>query len=328
MLTCIASIDRNYDDEVCIARIPPTGHPENKYITDAEAAIESPGVFYDGREGSFKIQLNKEGKVGPPIVQPNKYEHLLGLSKLLGHEIRDCLNLQTQLADENADIDAVQQQVTNMQGVIDIMNQLPRNKRGDKSVEQLAREVDKVTADLARNAGYDFNKTNPYDEVLESEHFANWQTERQRQYAAVLQMKVLKEVNNNWGSRFPRTDNVWSFAADRLGTKTLNIDGEEVEMQKPVRQFFSMRRWPVERQCDESQAVIRSSGPEVAEKPEPRQQPTAKEVAAARKMKNPFEKTVRHISGRAPMFPFGETPFQQAWLSYQMEQDLKEGKLA
>jgi hypothetical protein len=41
---------------------------------------------------------------------------------------------------------------------------------------------------------------------------------------------------------------------------------------------------------------------------------------------DPPKKKVRHIKGREPYFSLGESAFERAFLSWRMEQELKDGK--
>ncbi|RAL68312.1 hypothetical protein DID88_007042 [Monilinia fructigena] len=143
------------------------------------------------------------------------------------------------------------------------------------------------------------------------------------QYAALMiQSQVIEELNNNWESRFPVNEKVWGFARDRLinPVRTVVAGRTFTEYHHP-RQYFSMRRWPPCEQGLASQEVIRNSGPVIQTK-----------VIKARKsvgeknldsLKKPQE--AQHIAGGLPNFPFGETPYQQAYLSYRVQEDLKDG---
>ncbi|RDW75881.1 hypothetical protein BP5796_06702 [Coleophoma crateriformis] len=90
------------------------------------------------------------------------------------------------------------------------------------------------------------------------------------------------------------------------------------------RQFFSMFRWPVEVQNPAQQLSIISSGPIVDEKPAPTTQPDYDHGHTA-DARRPRE--IHVGQGQPPHFPFGETPFQQAWQSFRMEWELRNSEV-
>ena len=161
-----------------------------------------------------------------------------------------------------------------------------------------------------------------------TEQFAERNTDRQRQNATVIQLRILEEVDNNWESVFLEDEHVWDIASKRTEPEMRGSNGAEVEMDQSMKRFFSMRTWLVDDQSAESQTEVMRSSPKVAEKTEPMRSIHNKNIGGPMiKLRKPKEKTVRHIRGRQPCFPFGETPFQQAYMSYQMEQELAKGNI-
>ncbi|RDW82559.1 hypothetical protein BP6252_03671 [Coleophoma cylindrospora] len=107
--------------------------------------------------------------------------------------------------------------------------------------------------------------------------------------------------------------------------KQIVDDEDYLGKAKPKpRQFFSMFRWPVEVQIPAQQLSIISSGPIVDEKPAPTTQPDHNHDHAA-DARRPRE--IHVGQGQPPHFPFGETPFQQAWQSFRMERELRNSKV-
>jgi hypothetical protein len=159
----------------------------------------------------------------------------------------------------------------------------------------MAQDLHRIAPDLAKDAGFNFG--------------GDIKTITEVEAAALLQMQIIEEANNNWESRFPETENVWDFAAPRL----------DFEFVPRLTQFFNMRRFPVCCQYRATQTAIGRSGPIVQRKVVSVVWTTL--VANGRQCK----KMTRQLKGHQPNFPFGETPYHQAYLSFMMEQDLKDG---
>ena len=200
------------------------------------------------------------------------------------------------------------------------------------TLQRMAQDLDRVAPELADDAAFP----------------ADWDplTMTEEQAAILIQMQILEELNNNWESRFPENEHVWEFATQRVTpiTITHNTDGNPLGGRRPlvmlpkVKNFFSMRRWPVTCQCEETQKNIFDSGPVIQPKSDatvPPHQVAQRARAAVRgdvradvrrdTTAHP-QRRERHVRGQTPHFPFGETPYQQAYLSWRMEQDLKDGK--
>jgi hypothetical protein len=135
--------------------------------------------------------------------------------------------------------------------------------------------------------------------------------------AELLQAKVIEESNRNWDERrAPKWPRLWAFANN-----------------KPKATYFSLDRWPLELQTKERQDTIRNTALKPATAPEnlnKRKKEKVDDLLAARqgidaKMIKDWRNREKWYRGEAT-FPFGETPWQQAWLSHEIDNDLKESK--
>jgi len=148
----------------------------------------------------------------------------------------------------------------------------------------------------------------------------------EQQAAQLLQMEIIQESNNNWESKFPEHANLWDWAAPRT-TATVRAPRSNRLIPARPKQFFNMRRWPPGCQCHETQTKIAQQGPKLQAKPGSPKQATREEIRKQREedLRNPPRE--RHTGrGQQPFYPFGESRFTQAWLSFRMEDDLKNGK--
>lgn len=321
------------------SRVPFTGHPENKYVTSVEEASSSLGIHLTA-DKKLAVRYDAKGLIGPPIVQPNRIEHFVSLAQRLGREILEWIEILATPAESWAQEDIIEDHLEDAFKAKEIMKDVTVEDREEGGLDPdlteltydlklMAMELDKHAPDLAQEAGFvwDEDVPEPDLESATQEDIDVWQI-RQSEYAAILQMKCLEELNNNFESRFPDNEKVWDFAADRVASATRILNGKDIEVIPRQKRFFSMQRWPVECQTPETQEVIVNSGPKLPDKPVLKPtppKPTREEMI--KEATKPRKKEARHIRGRAPHFPFGETTYQQAYLSYRMEEDLKDGKL-
>ncbi|KAK0114207.1 hypothetical protein ONS95_013707 [Cadophora gregata] len=143
--------------------------------------------------------------------------------------------------------------------------------------------------------------------------------------AALIQLKILEEINNNFEPKFPVNENVWDFASERLETKTIERNGRVILVRKPQTKFFSVRRYPICCQTKETKEAIKNSGPKIQEEPivPVMTKEQQRENCEAEKAKAAVKKA-RHIRGQRPYYPFGETPYQEAYQSHIMEYELRD----
>jgi hypothetical protein len=297
----------HYLDQFVVSRIPSTGHPENKYVLSRDSAEHSPGVSTRESNGKYKLEVQYDalGRKGPPIVQPNKFHYLQKLAFMLGRDMLYCTRLMAEKVDRSPHYCLGKQWATLVQAEdmmkfiksYDGFQQRPSVDtiaQSTATLQNMAQDLHRTAPDLARDAGFNFG--------------GNIKTITEAEAAALLQMQIIEEASNNWESRFPENEHVWDFAGPRL----------DFEVVPRLTEFFNMRRFPVCCQSSATQTAIDHSGPIVQKKALPVVQTTS--VANRRRSKK-----TRHLKGQKPYFPFGETPYQQAYLSFRMEQDLKDG---
>jgi hypothetical protein len=282
----------------------------------------------------LEVQYDAQGTIGLPIVQPNKYEFLPLLAFRLGRNID---RLMRTLSQEDTTDQARLRELREGEAIaLRLTNQITPADRTQQSqgptitvspeansitLQRIAQDLDKVAPELADDAGF------PDD----------WYplTMTEDQAATLIQMQILEELNNNWESRFPENEHVWEFATPRVTPIAIThtpegklLGGSQPLVINPkVKNFFSMRRWSVACQSEETQRAIVASGPEIQEKPKaivPAQLAGPRTSDDVKRDTKPVRE--RHIRGQRPYFLFGETPYQQAYLSWRMEQDLKDGK--
>lgn len=326
MLTEFSYFDATRGEEQ-ISLVPPTGHPENKYVVSLESMKENkenkaPGVYLNSR-GHYEVRYDSQGTIGPCIVQPNKIEYLLQLSWHLGRCIKRLLHT---LATYEGTFDEELAEVLDGSNVTerDFMKNLKDNDLlfyhqewygseeefiPSESLIEIALELHCIAPDLAERA---------------SIHFEDDKREKmtEKQAAILLQIQLLEENNNNWESRFPENEHVWDFAAPRLipNHRELEVGGEKIRVTTGPRRYFNMRRYPVGCQTEATQLAIKSSGPTVAEKSDAKK-------AIKLKQEEPEQRPGEIYRGwnEPPNFPLGETPYQQAFLSWRMDQELADG---
>ncbi|KAI9650722.1 hypothetical protein NHQ30_000745 [Ciborinia camelliae] len=309
-----------------VARIALTGHPEMKYVESRRAAHNAYGIERNPADNKYTVQYNADRFTGPPIIQPNLYSFVEKASFKFGRSI--AMYTEELTMDEThytrdlcLDIVNISYQRTTLRSEGKALypgepNVPPGTPNPNNiTLVRIASDLQKVAPDIFKSYGL-----NP--ETL-TDPSVPLQT-RMKYAALMIQTQVIEELNNNWESRFPIKENVWGFARDRLinPVRTV-ISGRTFEEYYQPRQHFSMRRWPPCEQSPENQEIIKKSGPEVQKKPKkeivPRKTNEEKKLDMLRKSKKP-----KHIGGAPPNFPFGETPYQQNYLSWRMQEDLKD----
>ncbi|CZT05757.1 uncharacterized protein RCO7_03915 [Rhynchosporium graminicola] len=323
------------DGEVFVSWIPYSGHPENKYVTSREEALVLPYVRRTP-ENHLAVRYDAQGAYGPPIVQPNKYEHFQRLAFRLG---RDTLRTLQTLENPQLRTDQTFSDQLNAGNLAaDIMKEVTSEERGesthipavnlgDINVINIAREVCSAAPHLAMELGIEVPYRNAYS--VEPVEEAKLNT---TQAADLIQLKILEELSNNFEPKMPVNETVWDFAEERLANTTEIVSGRRKIFKKQQTKFFSVRRYPICCQTQATKEAIRQSGPvmQVEPAPEPvltNQQQVEKDLkddeeAAAESARGPL-KTARHIRGQRPHYPFGETPYQEAYQSHVMESELR-----
>jgi hypothetical protein len=308
------SLDELSNGDVLVSRIPLGGHPENKYVVSRAAASSSPGVKYD-EEGKLEVQYDVSGRVGPPILQPNKFHYLQKLGFRLGRDLKK--NALVLAGEDPNPKDRVESQLdARAAAEAEMDNILPADRSGEPigssnppprniTLQRMAQDLHKIAPDLAVEAGFQIQSGVDISK---------------RQAATLLQMQILEEASNNWEFKFPEKENVWNFASDRVEITTRMIRGRSVEGRPRTTQYFHMRRFPPCYQSEATKTLIKKSGPIVQEKPIPIVHP-----ATDTDQKTRIEQKVRHIRGREPYFSLGESAYERAFLSWRMEQELKDG---
>jgi hypothetical protein len=301
--------------DVLVSRIPLSGHPENKYVISRDDASTSAGVGID-EEGKLEVRYDSVGNVGPPIVQPNKFHYLQRLAFRLGRDLKYNANVlaapdpeiddrvQAQL-EGGATAEADMENITPVDRFVDPSRDIPSPRI--ITLQRLAQDLHNVAPDLAQEAGFEISDPS---EITE------------RQAATLLQMQILEEASNNWEFKFPENEHVWDFASSRLEQTTRTINGRSIEVRPRLTQYFHMRRFPPCCQSTTTKTAIQESGPTIQEKPK---LAVEEPVAAASTPEVPPKKKARHIRGREPYFSLGESAYEKAFLSWRMEQELKDG---
>lgn len=310
-------------------RIPLTGHPENKYISRTPPNLPlDAGAFRMMPGGLRVITYNAQGLEGPPILLPHKFELLERIAYRVG---RDCrLHLDYSLDEYQPTSGCLQEQFGLMGRVITGMNEITDAERAQQNpgtkpydpktytLLNLALSILEVAPDLfvVSEIQWEFDNSTP-KRVNTSEMTEN-------EAGTILQLQMIEEVSNNWELRFPENEHVWDFADKRVKEVDVQRGNRTVKIKPPPMQFFNLKRFPLEYQTAELQALIIRSGPVVEEKEQALQpvQTTRTPVDPLA----PLPKVNRHIRGQQPSFPFGETPYQVAFQSFRVEQNLKDGK--
>ncbi|KAG9234659.1 hypothetical protein BJ875DRAFT_423567, partial [Amylocarpus encephaloides] len=294
-----------------VSQLAMTGHPENKYVSSRASAPYSAGVH----------TIHK----GLVTIQANKWYHFQKLSFRLG---RDLTRLLRDIADYNGTLtDRFTEQWDGMGEADDAMKELSKDDilacrrkifhatpyaEPEAGLVDIVEELHKIAPDLAKEAGITFRQ--PTDES------PGGITEKEA--AVLLQMQVLEEVNNNRDRLFPENEHVWDIAARDLDEEgitpyTLRLRNGGKTDRKPVPQFFNMRRFPLCCQSEETQRALRSAGPKILEKGnvKPREK-TELEIQKEQSLRGEKPLEIYRGANAPPFFPFGETPFQERFLSW------------
>ncbi|KAL2060649.1 hypothetical protein VTL71DRAFT_9290 [Oculimacula yallundae] len=327
----------HYDDEYGeVSLIPYSGHPENKYVTSREEALELPYIRRDLSD-RLVVQYDASGRSGPPIVQPNKYEHFQRLAFRLGRDTLQTLQTLQKPLLKPKEIFAEQYNAgvvasIHMEAITPEDRGQPADTQSvnlsDINVVNIAREVCCAAPHLALELNIELPYRNPYSTEPEVEVELNT-----TEAASLIQLKILEELSDNFEPKLPVNETVWDFAEERLATTERTINGRKKMFRKQQTKYFSVRRYPICCQTQATKEAIRTSGPVMQVEPAPEPVLTAQqqyeqdlkddEEAAAESARGPV-KTARHIRGQRPYYPFGETPYQETYQSFVMEQELKD----
>ncbi|EHL01909.1 hypothetical protein M7I_2092 [Glarea lozoyensis 74030] len=310
------------DEPQQVSRIPYTGHPENRYVISRAAAPNSPGV-YQNTDGHYVVRYDEDGTVGILTVQPNKWYHFQQIAFRLGRYISQLLTWSAEY--KAVYLDHAQTQYDQHKECDDLITLAIGDENSQSgcaeisapNIRHLAYDLHAVAPDLAEEAGLVF-QSKDYDDTAEGQAIVREAEETglpprapvemtTRQAAKLLNMQVTQELNNNWESRFPENERIWDFAAHRIAAQPQKSDDGNTVFAKPaVQKFFSMRRFP-----EKSKAATQEDIEAQYESGMSRREERPGEIYRGGKME--------------PMFPFGETPYQENFLSWQMEQALKDG---
>ena len=290
-----------------------------------------------GASGQVEVQYDSQGTHGPVIIQPNKYEHFQRMAFRLG---RDTLRVLETLQDPPIDPEiAFADQSVTARLAEEGMKQITPEETGQVvptstadlakiNLVNIAREVCSAAPHLAAGLGIEIPYRNPYSSAPPVQIELN-----ETEAAALIQVKILEEIHNSFEAKFPVNETVWDFADERLATETIIRNGCTIVVRKPLTRFFSVRRYPICCQTKATKEAIKNSGPKIQEEPvQPvlieEQQSEDYEAERARAVEeagNGRSRTVRHIRGQRPYYPFGETPYQEAYQSHIMEYELRDG---
>jgi hypothetical protein len=262
-------------------------------------------IRFNARDDKWQVQYDAAGKIGQPILQPNLYEYLQNVAYKVGRDIRQ---LHHKIGQSHTEAQRLKDQSDSLLLTRNLMDGVT-SRTGDQllvekeiSLRKIARDLHQVAPDLVQESLVD----------LESE----------RGSATIIQMQLIQESNNNWESLFPGKEHVWDFAASRLSPASV---GSSDDGKSGVKQYFNMRRWPLWAQSNKTQETIKFSNIVIQEKPAPRD-PLAQAQEVVKDEGVEEVKRERYTGRGGPtLFPFGETPYQQAYLSWRMEQELADG---
>lgn len=215
-----------------------------------------------------------------------QYSKVIGLSRRLGSEMRACLRVLNQSTEGMPLAHEVEKQVEQVQTLHDTSD----NLRTDAETMQDHREATTNQRSVRKGRSTNFRKDIEQSPVT-------------------IEKNVLKELNRDWEPLIPDRKRI----CDRVN--------EEATTSSRPKSFFSVQRWPVEGQALSPHSSTNSSRTSAVNGN------VLTESETLEKLPEEYNsKKVRHIRGRPPYFPFGETPLQRAWLSYQIERDLADGQ--
>lgn len=287
-----------------MCRIPPNGHPENKFIVSIDRLKTCDCFIYKPNEDIWEVQYDDKGKVGPPILQPNLYEYLQKIAYRVG---RDIAELHRQIVLTHTDSERLSDQSESARLTYNLMKNFASGVN-KISLEKIARDLHRVAPDLVEESQVNLDDTGSEEDC-----------------ATIIQMQLIQESNNNWDSRFPENEHVWDFAVARLSTGAINPNKKRRSARCRINQYFSLRRWPLWAQSEKVRKRIQSSNLVVQENPVTTARPQVEEAIDTPPMEE--AKRERYTGyGMPSMFPFGETPYQQAYQSWRIEQDLADGE--
>ncbi|KAH8594786.1 hypothetical protein B0O99DRAFT_175277 [Bisporella sp. PMI_857] len=306
-----ASTRIHYDGRGMVARIPPDGHPENKYVVSEAEAGNTPYITENKKSHEFEVTYDSSRAKGPPILQPNKYEYYQRIAFKVGSEIGDLLVDMSEPYDTS---DRFLKQKRASQRAHQIMD--ASTKRNKPSLQSIALELHERAPDLAAEVPLILAQIKNDPKSLSD-----------ADAATLIQMELIQEANNNWESRFPETEHVWDFAAARLAKSIKTHGGADVRV--PPRQYFDMRRWPLSCQSTETQIRIRSGGLKMEEPPAETMAEEAEQdlddVVQRQNILDRKPPVERHTGrGQVPFFPFGETLYQRSFMSFRMDKELED----
>jgi hypothetical protein len=301
-----------------ISRVPPQGHPEIKYLVSEQHLEWRTDITFNPETEEYEVEYDNQGRLGPVILQPNLYDYLQQIAYRLGRDLRE---LHDKISSEQTATEREREQFAVLNLTHDLLDDIitdehdVRHPLGHKKVRNRKEiSIQKMARDLSRVA----------PEILQEAQVTLDETRDNEQDAAkVLQMEIIQESNNNWESRFPVDYSVWDFAWSRRQPHQLP-DGRTVLY--PKKKFFDMRLWPPCRQGTVTRTAIENSGLVIQKKPREivPQAKTRQEIFEDLDKPPPVEQ--HRGRGMPPFFPFGETPFQEAYQSWRMEKDLEDGQ--
>lgn len=277
----------------------------------------------------YEVRYNVLNVWGAPIVQPNKYTHLQQIAFRLGRDIR----LLAEAIGVNGDHTIrYSKQIVASDRALKWMSQIdPRHVAGtidpetgkELSLKTFARDILSIVPELKTDIGMD-----PTRDIT---------TITDEEAAKIVQLQLIEESNNNWESRFPEDEHVWDWVDDPLPTTQPAGDATTAITLRArptfTKQYFSLRKWPIECQRSAIQDLIKTSGPpggpqDESIQPQPHSPQPVSTLTAAQRRRDaigPYPRERWTGRGGPPNFPFGETPYQQAYQSFRMEEDLKDG---
>jgi hypothetical protein len=289
-----------------------------------ESVRDRPFIRFNDTLHQWQVQYDSAGQVGQPVLQPNFYEYLQTIAYGVGRDIR---LLHNKISGEHTEVERLEDQFDVLRLTGDLMDGLITDEHGvrlayrtdgqpstgkEVSIRKMARDLHRVAPDLMDEA-----QVNLDGDII---------TGSEKGPATLIQMQLIQESNNNWDSRFPENENVWDFADSRLSLAQVGRSERGTAVRHRNVQYFNMRRWPLWKQSKEVQTEIESSNLVIQEKPAPPTSPRLNTRATRKNDMMDAPKREQHTGRGGPaMFPFGETPYQQAYLSWRMEEDLKDG---
>ena len=238
-----------------VSRIPPSGHPEHKYVLSEDDAKRSGYIRFNEATKKYEVQYDSSGYRDAPVLQPNKYKHLQQVATRLGRDIR---LLSEAIADGDEDDSTIySKQFNALKKVLQYMEKINPGHSADTadlvsgkelSLKMIARDLLKYAPELGGDVGMDPKRDTATITTEEA--------------AKIIQLQLIEESNNNWESRFPEDEHVWNWVDEPLSTTQPASDAPTAFVRPNFpKKYFSLRRWPVECQSLAGQAIIKNSGP-------------------------------------------------------------------